>query len=138
MAKEVLMKAFKTLVALLILATAAATVKGSEAPAAVLPHLSMDSVTKDVGAVRKGVKIEAVFEVRNTGPAPLVISEARPSCGCTVATFDREIGPGEAGKIRASVETKNFSGPITKTVTVVSNDPERPQLALTIKADVRP
>lgn len=132
------MKAFRTFLGVLIMASVAATSRGAETAAVLLPHLSIDAVTRDMGAVRKGDKIEAVFEVHNTGPAALVISDARPSCGCTVATFDREIAPGKTGSIHASVETRNFNGPITKTVTVVSNDPERPQLALTLKADVRP
>jgi hypothetical protein len=102
------------------------------------PKISIDPMTKDVGTVAKGERIEAVFAVKNTGTQDLVISEARPSCGCTVASFDKTIKPGQTGKITASVDTKNFNGPITKSVTVVSNDPENPQLALTIKAVVKP
>ena len=102
------------------------------------PKISVDPMVKDAGTVAKGEKIESVFVVKNTGASDLVISDARPSCGCTVASFDRTIKPGETGKISASVDTKNFTGPITKTVSVVSNDPETPQLALTIKAVVKP
>jgi hypothetical protein len=93
---------------------------------------------KDAGTVPKGEKIESVFTVKNSGTSDLVISDARPSCGCTVASFDRTIKPGQTGKITASVDTKNFTGPITKTVSVVSNDPATPQVALTIKAVVKP
>jgi hypothetical protein len=102
------------------------------------PKISVDPMMKDAGTVAKGDRVEAVFTVKNSGTQDLVISDARPSCGCTVASFDRTIKPGQTGKITASVDTKNFSGPITKTVSVVSNDPESPQLALTIKAVVKP
>jgi uncharacterized protein (DUF58 family) len=132
------MKTFvRPLSGILLALVAAATARGAD-PAALLPRLSIPVETRDAGIVRKGEKIEAVFEVRNSGPAPLRISDARPSCGCTVATFDREIAPGKSGSVHATVETKNLSGAITKTITVVSNDPERPQVALTLKADVRP
>jgi hypothetical protein len=67
-----------------------------------------------------------------------VISDARPSCGCTVASFDRVIKPGAEGKIHSSVDTKSFSGPISKSIVVHSNDPERPQMNLFIKAMVKP
>jgi hypothetical protein len=67
-----------------------------------------------------------------------VISDARPSCGCTVASFDRVIKPGAEGKIHSSVDTKSFSGPISKSIMVHSNDPERPQMNLFIKAMVKP
>ena len=102
------------------------------------PKIAVDPMIKDVGTVAKGEKIETVFTVKNSGTQDLVISDARPSCGCTVASFDRTVKPGQTGKITAAVDTKNFTGPITKTVSVVSNDPENPQLALTIKAVVKP
>src|SRR5262249_18628895 len=100
--------------------------------------ISIDPMTKDAGVVAKGEKIDAVFSVKNEGTSDLVISDARPSCGCTVASFDKTIKPGQSGKITAAIDTKNFNGPITKSVTVVSNDPQTPQLALTIKAVVKP
>jgi hypothetical protein len=100
--------------------------------------ISVDPMLKDAGTVAKGERIEAVFSVKNSGTQDLIISDARPSCGCTVASFDRTVKPGQSGKITATVDTKNFTGPITKTVSVVSNDPETPQLALTIKAIVKP
>jgi len=102
------------------------------------PKISIDPMLKDAGTVAKGDRVEAVFTVKNSGTQDLVISDARPSCGCTVASFDRTIKPGQTGKITAAVDTKNFTGPITKTVSVVSNDPQSPQLALTIKAIVKP
>ena len=105
---------------------------------AAAPKIAIDPMTKDAGTIPKGEKIESVFMVKNEGLADLTITDARPSCGCTVASFDRSIKPGQTGRITASVDTKNFSGPITKTISVVSNDPEQPQLNLTIKAIVKP
>lgn len=100
--------------------------------------IAIDPMSKDAGTVAKGERIDAVFAVKNEGTQDLIISDARPSCGCTVASFDKTVKPGQSGKISASVDTKNFSGPITKTVSVISNDPEHPQLNLTIKAIVKP
>ena len=72
------------------------------------------------------------------GGSDLVISDARPGCGCTVASFDKVIKPGAEGKVQTSVDTKSFSGPISKSVLVVSNDPDRPQMNLFVKALVKP
>jgi hypothetical protein len=94
--------------------------------------------TKDAGTVAKGQLVQATFVVKNGGGSDLVISDARPSCGCTVASFDKVIKPGAEGKIVSSVDTKSFSGPISKSVLIVSNDPERPQMNLFIKALVKP
>jgi hypothetical protein len=92
---------------------------------------------KDFGLVAKGEKLKAVFEVKNTGTAPLEISSVRPTCGCTVANFDKLVQPGGTGKIEAEVDTTAFSGPIAKSVLVFSNDLASPQVNLVIKAEVR-
>jgi hypothetical protein len=107
-------------------------------PAVAAPKMEISPETKDAGTVAKGQVVDAVFMVKNTGGSDLIISDARPSCGCTVASFDKVIKPGAEGKIQSSVDTKSFSGPISKSVLVVSNDPDRPQVNLFIKALVKP
>jgi hypothetical protein len=102
------------------------------------PKIEVVSETKDVGTIAKGQVIDATFVVKNTGGSDLVISDARPSCGCTVASFDKLIKPGGEGKVVSSVDTKTFSGPISKSILLVSNDPDRPQLNLFVKANVKP
>jgi len=108
-----------------------------KAPEAPQPAIDVVEKIKDFGTVPKGDKIRATFDVRNTGKAPLEITQVRPTCGCTVASFDRTIPPGGTGKIAAEVDTTGFSGPISKAVLVFSNDPATPQVNLVIKADVR-
>ena len=106
--------------------------------AASAPKIEVVPETKDAGTVAKGQVVQATFAVRNGGGSDLIISDARPSCGCTVTSFDKVIKPGAEGKIVSSVDTKSFSGPISKSVLIVSNDPERPQLNLFVKALVKP
>ncbi|MGE5276738.1 MAG: DUF1573 domain-containing protein [Acidobacteriota bacterium] len=102
------------------------------------PKIEVIPETKDAGTVAKGQMIESTFVVKNNGASDLIISDARPGCGCTVASFDKVIKPGAEGKVVSSVDTKNFSGPISKSILLVSNDPDRPQLNLFIKAVVKP
>lgn len=102
------------------------------------PKIDILPETKDVGVVAKGQIIDAVFTVKNTGGSDLIITDARPGCGCTVASFSKLVKPGEEGKIESHVDTKSFSGPIAKNILVVSNDPDRPQINLFIKALVKP
>jgi hypothetical protein len=109
--------------------------KGSAVAA---PKIEVVPETKDAGVVAKGQMIESTFVIKNNGASDLVISDARPGCGCTVASFDKLIKPGAEGKLVSSVDTKNFSGPISKSILLVSNDPDRPQLNLFIKATVKP
>jgi hypothetical protein len=93
---------------------------------------------KNVGTVAKGEAIEYSFRVRNEGKADLLINDVKPSCGCTIGKFDKTIKPGEEGKITLTIDTKAFSGPISKTAIVLTNDPAKPQFSLALSAFVKP
>ncbi len=102
------------------------------------PVITLVDPVKDFGTVPKGQVLDWTFEIKNTGTADLEIKSANPSCGCTVADFDRLIKPGQIGKVVAHVDTTNFSGPIAKSVTIQSNDPMTPTAQVTIHASVKP
>jgi hypothetical protein len=102
------------------------------------PRLTIVEPIKDFGTVAKGDKIDWSFAIKNTGDADLEITAARPACGCTVADFDKVIKPGEMGKVTAHVDTTNFNGPITKSVTIETNDPNAPSSVLNLQAIVKP
>jgi Protein of unknown function (DUF1573) len=93
---------------------------------------------KDVGTVPKGEKILHDFVIRNDGNAPLQITDVKPACGCTVAQFDKLIGRGKTGVVHTVLDTTTFNGPIAKGVTVFTNDPDNPQIELTLRAKVEP
>lgn len=102
------------------------------------PRLSVVEPVKDFGTVPKGEKLDWSFLVKNIGNADLEIIAARPSCGCTVADFDKVIKPGQTGKVTTHVDTTNFAGPIAKAVTLDTNDPSTPSTQITIHAVVKP
>lgn len=102
------------------------------------PRAVVDESIEDVGVVPKGQKVDHTFEIRNDGNATLEITQVKPACGCTVAEYDRTIAPGATGKIRASVNTTEFRGPIQKSVKVFTNDEENPEIILIVKANVKP
>lgn len=124
----------KSVVAILTLALAPAL---SLAQGAGKPTMDVAEKILDFGAVTKGEVIKADFKIRNTGSAPLEITQVRPTCGCTVAKHDRLIAPGATGTIHAEVETAAFSGPNSKAILVFSNDPDNPQVNLIVKFDSR-
>jgi hypothetical protein len=93
---------------------------------------------KDVGTVAKGEKVVHDFVLRNEGDAALEITDVKAACGCTVAEFTRSIPPGQSGKIHTELDTVTFTGPIAKGVSVFTNDPDNPQIELTVRADVQP
>jgi hypothetical protein len=106
--------------------------------AAAAPKLTVVEPLKDFGTVPKGEKLSWNFVVKNTGTSDLQILSAEPTCGCTVADFDKVIKPGATGKITANVDTAQFNGPISKAVNVRTNDPEAPNAQLTMTAIVKP
>ncbi|MFA0961263.1 DUF1573 domain-containing protein [Roseivirga sp. BDSF3-8] len=92
--------------------------------------------THDFGAVDKGEPVTAAFSFRNEGDTPLIITEVKTSCGCTVSEYPKEaIAPGEAGVIKATYNAAK-TGAFTKTVKVFTNDRSEPML-LTLKGEVR-
>jgi hypothetical protein len=70
-----------------------------------------------------GEVIQATFKVTNDGKYPLIISEVKGSCSCTVADYPEDpISPGKTGTIHATVKTENASvGMMSKEVRVIAN-----------------
>jgi hypothetical protein len=89
----------------------------------------------DYGEIAKGSDGIRTFEFTNTGDAPLIISNVKSSCGCTVPSKpDGPIAPGESSIIEVKYDTKRL-GPIRKTVTVYSNA-DQPIVSLKIKGKI--
>jgi hypothetical protein len=60
----------------------------------------------------------------NTGGAPLLITNIIPSCGCTVPEWSKEaIKPGKSSEIKVKYDISRI-GLISKTITVVTNEPD--------------
>jgi hypothetical protein len=86
----------------------------------------------DYGTIDKGSNGVRVFEFTNTGNAPLIISNVKSTCGCTVPKKPKgPILPGATGQIEVKYDT-NRVNPIRKTITVTSNA-DTPTVALKIK-----
>jgi hypothetical protein len=97
--------------------------------------IEFESETIDYGTIEKGSDGVRVFKFKNTGDAPLIVSNVKSSCGCTVPKKPTEpILPGENGEIEVKYDT-NRVNPIRKTITVTSNA-ETQTVALKIKGTV--
>lgn len=99
------------------------------------PKMTFEKLEHDFGKIKQGTSVETIFKFTNTGDAPLVITEASSSCGCTVPQKPKKpIEPGQTGEIKVQF---NGSGKdlVTKTVTINANTEQGSQL-LTIKAFV--
>jgi hypothetical protein len=85
------------------------------------PEITFENETHDYGTIKQGADGSCEFKFKNTGKEPLIISNAKGSCGCTVPTYPKEpIMKGETGLIKVHYDTKRV-GAFTKTVTINSN-----------------
>jgi Protein of unknown function (DUF1573) len=76
----------------------------------------------DFGSAKEGDVVKHVFKFTNTGDQPLIIANAKGSCGCTVPTWPKEaIAPGATGEINIEFSTAGKPGQQSKRVTVTAN-----------------
>ncbi len=100
--------------------------------------ISFTKEKHDYGTIKNGANGICTFEFKNTGNAPLIISNAKGSCGCTVPTWPHEpIAPGAKGSIEVKYDTKR-AGAINKMVTITSNAVNEPNQVIRITGNVLP
>ena len=105
--------------------------------AKLLPVMEFDKSEHDFGTIEANAPQETIFTFTNTGNAPLIITDAKSTCGCTVPKKpEAPIAPGEKGELLVHF---NGSGQnqVTKTITVTANT-QKGQELLRIKAFVNP
>lgn len=82
----------------------------------------LDKSPLDLGKTKAGAIVEVAFRFKNSGSKPLVISSVTAQCGCTVPESPKEpFAPGEEGVIKATFNSKGYSGLASKHITVVAN-----------------
>lgn len=100
------------------------------------PMISVDKEVHDYGNIAQGANGTCEFIVTNTGDAPLILTNCKGSCGCTVPKCDTEpIKPGAKTTITVKYDTKR-TGPINKSVTISSNATNAPEKIVRIKGNV--
>jgi hypothetical protein len=111
--------------------TAAAYTAQAQAPAAKAapkaaatagPAITFEEVKYDFGSVVQGGTVDHTFKFRNTGTAPLVISNIGVSCGCTTPEWTKDpVAPGKTGTISAHFNSAGKMGMQNKVLTIESN-----------------
>jgi hypothetical protein len=103
------------------------------------PSMVFDGLAKDFGKVMQGEMLKHVFSFINKGSSTLEILGVGPSCGCQATSLSaKQIQPGQSGQIEVSVDTAILIGAINESVNIITNDPQRPSIFLSMKADVQP
>ncbi len=103
------------------------------------PVITFQKTEHDFGKINEGDgRVSTIFEFKNEGMEPLVLSNVRASCGCTTPTWTRTpVEPGQTGNITVTYNPNGRPGRFQKTVTVTSNA-SSPTTKLYIKGEVIP
>ncbi len=76
----------------------------------------------DFGQVKEGTVVKHIFKFTNTGKVPLLINNAKSTCGCTIPKWPKDvIEPGQNGEIAVEFNTSGKSGFQEKPVTITAN-----------------
>ncbi len=101
-----------------------------------VPVIEFEKTRHHFGVIQSGEKVTYSFAFKNTGTAPLLISSAKASCGCTVPDYTREpVNPGEEGNIDVTFDSSGKSGMESKNITIISNTTPN-STVLTISAEI--
>ena len=101
--------------------------------------MTFDKTTHDFGKINEADgRVTTVFEFKNEGMEPLLLTNVRASCGCTTPKFTTApVEPGATGQITVTYNPNGRPGRFQKTVTVTSNASEA-TVRLYIKGEVIP
>jgi hypothetical protein len=98
--------------------------------------MTLDKMEHEFGKIKQGDQVECTFKVTNTGKEPLILEDAKGSCGCTVPDYPKEpIPAGESRDIKVKFNSTGKEGKQSKKVTITANT-EPIQTVVTIHADV--
>lgn len=120
---------------------AAGGVVPEAAPTGPTTTMEFSEMVHDFGEITEGEHVKYAFKFKNTGSEPLIISDAKGSCGCTVPDWPREpIAPGASAEIKVEFDSKgkgsDDGSKQTKKVTVTANT-NPPQTYLTFTGVVK-
>ena len=101
------------------------------------PKLVAQQDEHDFGDIKQGEKVTHVFVLTNSGGDLLTISNVNASCGCTAALPEKnELAPGESTNLNVTFNSAGRLGKQKKLIRIESDDPNNPQVIVTIKGNV--
>jgi hypothetical protein len=84
--------------------------------------MTFEETVHEFGTVLEGKQVEHVFKFKNTGKVPLLISDSKTTCGCTVPNFPKDpIAPGESGEVSVKFNTAGKKKEQNKPISLIAN-----------------
>ncbi|NTW31343.1 MAG: DUF1573 domain-containing protein [Bacteroidetes bacterium] len=102
-----------------------------------LPKFSFSEDVHDFGQIIQGEKVSFSYKFKNVGKSDMIITDAKGSCGCTVADYPKiPIKPNGEGTIDVTFNSEGKKGFQNKTITIVANTQPSTKI-LTIKVNIK-
>jgi hypothetical protein len=103
------------------------------------PRMQFDQTLIDFGKTSQVATVSGTFKFKNTGDGLLKLEPPNPSCGCTIAGLKPDtLKPSETGELAFTLNLGRYRAQMEKHIAVKSNDPQTPEVSLTIKVDYTP
>lgn len=102
------------------------------------PKMVFENTAFNFGTIEQGESVSHSFKFKNEGKSDLIIRKTKASCGCTVVNPSKEvIKPGETAEFKAVFNSRGKQNRQNKSITVITNDPNQPQINLRISGNVK-
>ena len=99
-------------------------------------NIVFEKTSHDYGVIFAGDNGEVIFKFKNEGKSPLIINNVVASCGCTSPQWSKDpVMPSQSGEISITYNT-NIISDIKRSITVSTNDPEKPRIVLILTGKV--
>ncbi len=111
---------------------------GNSAPPGQAPKAVVSDPLYDFGSALEGTMVKHAFTIKNTGQGYLDIRGVKTSCGCTTGEPSKmHVAPGDTSEIAVAFDTHFQKGHQVRTITASTNDPDNPQVAMTMQGIVK-
>ena len=111
---------------------------GNSAPPGRAPKAVVGNSLYDFGTALEGTMVSHTFTIKNIGQGYLDIRGVKTSCGCTTGNPSKmHVAPGDDSEIAVSFDTHFQKGHQVRTITASTNDPDNPQVTMTMQGIVK-
>ena len=111
---------------------------GNSAPPGHAPKAVVANPLYDFGSALEGTMVSHTFTIKNNGQGYLDIRGVKTSCGCTTGNPSKtHVAPGDESEIAVSFDTHFQKGHQVRTITAFTNDPDNPQVAMTMQGMIK-
>ena len=101
------------------------------------PKVIYDKTRHDFGNIQQRTQVQAEFKIKNEGEGTLYIRKTKASCGCTVSVPKKNVlAPGEETVLEVTYSTGSRKGKQKKSITVITNDPNKDEVILWIEGHI--